>query len=811
MVRAHRPELHFAHPTLVTSTDERFLSDLPPKAAAAAARARERLRAGDDSGALAELEAARVLAPDNPGLLRMKVEPLLRLGRNAEAVESAHDALDAHPENHDGFVLLLYHLEGMKAAEGRGGEESLLIEAAKRAARAEPRAGWPPAVMAALLGSSTLQIPPLKKAVGLDPKRAWMWAFLGRALGNDALQEKRGKRRMEGLAALTRAARLAPRSGWILCWRAEVLKKLGRSTAALRDLDAGLRLMPGYHLGRAWRAPLLSERGSFSRAAEDLTVCYEHLRRPNFLEKRARMKAKLGDETGALEDLAECVRVSWLHALATGPMPWTAELPRRLPHQPPCVLGRTRWRWRAWKRAGKPAAGPCFFGAIPPLVWRPDEEVLSRAKKPWAELWRGQALLMAGRPREALRLLDAAVEPLSKVFAARLWRACARRETGNLSGALSDLNAAVALAPQATAALAMRGIVRLELGRQAEGISDLVAAARTDALNAPVLGVWLRAVGLSPRARRPGRGPSAEAAELELYLGNAAGARRLAARARPSARAAAVEGWALAALGRPGEFNARASSDILLEFFKRLPALPVAGAARVYDALASEDARLGRWEDRLRHLELARRLGGRTTPRTLPFPAALAAKAQRLAARRPTAAFAAMSTAMSEDPTAACARDIIGEGPSRGPAWALAWRGARRRACGRLSEARADFDAACEGRAAPFWARAWRGELALVRGDAKAALKDLEAACAGHPRWGQARSWLARALTALGEWERGEREARAALAVDARDPWAAMALGLCLQATGRVEQGAALVQRGRRALERNAARAPGPK
>lgn len=735
-----------------------------------------RARSGDDAGALAALDAAAALAPSAPGVWILRVEPLLRLGREDDAVASAHAALDAHPEAMDGFVRLLYALEGMKAAEDRGAETRILMEAARRAGAARPKAGWPRAVYAALAGRSPLQLEPLAAATRLDPKRAWIWAFRGRALGDDEVQDASGRRRREAERALSRALALAPRAGWIACWRAEVWNKLGRPKRAQADLDRGLRDAPDYHLARAWRARVRAQAGDFAGALEDLDICWKNTGRVAFLERRASVRASLGDAAGALSDAAECARVSDSHALRYGPHAWVSDL-RRLPHEAPRFLDASRWRWRAWSRAGRPREGPDLGDRGRVAPWRPSERDLvaaARAGGGWTELWRGRLLLDAGRADEARPLLDRAVAANGS-FAAYLWRAESRRDA---RGAAADLDQAIRASPRSIVALVARGVARLRLGLGEAAFEDFCAAAAADPINAGLVGLLMRASGALPRRRG-----SVPAAEFELRLGHWPRVLRLAS-AKAGARARVVRGWALAAMGRADaaswEFSAAADGSpqetdgLLTRFLHELPALPAPGAARAYAALARAEGRLGRRDERLRHLVLARRLGGE---------GAVAHAGPGAPAPR---SLSDITRAMAADPTGAAATEALAA-PGRAPAWALAWRGALARARADFAAAARDLGAAARFPGAPSWAHGWLGELELARGAPARALKPLARALRAEPSWTAARTWRGRALCELGRCAQAEADLRAAVGQAPQEPWPALALGLCLERRGLPE------------------------
>ncbi|MDX6768904.1 MAG: tetratricopeptide repeat protein, partial [Elusimicrobiota bacterium] len=384
-----------------------------------------REREGDLPRALADLDALVEARPRLPGLRTLRATVLARLGREAEAVEDAHRALDEHPENLDGFVRVLYALEGLKAAVERDTEKEVLVAACRRRAAADPAAGWPHALEAALLGQSRHQVGPLRAALARDPRRAWVHAFLGRALGDDRRASGGPGPSPEALDALAAAAKLKPAAGWIRCWRAEVLQSFGRQKEALKEVETGLRLDPAYRLAFAWRANLRRAFGDAQGALADFGEVLDALPRPSFRYQRALTAAQAGRHALAYEDLAECVRVSAPHAFGYSPLPWLFGF-KRLPHEGPgsqAAAPESRgslygWARRARRRATDRRETPPCEGYSDPFLFRPE----TPAKGAAAMAWNGRRALDAGRPRDALTPLDAAVKAAPALFAARLWR-----------------------------------------------------------------------------------------------------------------------------------------------------------------------------------------------------------------------------------------------------------------------------------------------------------------------------------------------------------------------------------------------------
>jgi len=612
----------------------RALEDAPDLRAARALRAILAARAHAPERALADLDEALARSPF-PGLWSLRAELRWRADRRAEAVADAHAAVDAHPENLDGFVRLLYARRGARAAAERGAESALLLDEARRAAADAGDAAWGEAVLGALLGRGDRQLPSLRAAAERDPDRAWVRAFLGRALGDERTPGDRAANLKAAEAELAAAVKLAPRAGWIACWRAEVLKRLERREEALAALDAGLALDPDYKLGRAWRSELRMESGDLDGAEEDFEDCWRVLRRPAFLYRRSQSRRARGEAAGALADLAECARASAPHSFAFSPLPWLADA-KRLAHEGPAgARGRAGFGLRSKLRAlakDAPWRGlreaPCRIPAPPP-PWRPsDADLKAAGKTAAAEAFRGRALLDAGRETEALAALDRAARLEPGLHAARLWRGEARARLGRWSGARADFDAAAASAPRGPLPRLWQGLGAWHEARFAEAAELWAAAARLDAPNAHLVGWWLRAMGVPPRARRRrGKGSAAApTAELELRLGAPARAAGLLRRER-GPRADLLAGAAQAALGRaenalgpwrralaaePAEFTR--ALPLLLD---GIPAVGSLGSAAAHLALSEAWNLLGRREDAAAARSVARGLLGPEAPRFL--------------------------------------------------------------------------------------------------------------------------------------------------------------------------------------------------
>ncbi len=202
----------------------------------------------------------------------------------------------------------------------------------------------------------------LKRALALDPEWAWAHGFLARALfqgGTDAT----------GLVPMDEAVRLAPRDGFLLCWRAEAYRRLGRPEDAARDFDAGLRLDPSYDQGWGWRARLLDAQGRHDEAAASLrrgiALC------PLFEKARRQLVRSLRGAGRTAEALAELDRAAALNH-------------------------RNDWLG-VWRAEGQPD-GASARSALAEL----DAYLSRHPRDARAQAWKGETLAQIGRLPEAL-------------------------------------------------------------------------------------------------------------------------------------------------------------------------------------------------------------------------------------------------------------------------------------------------------------------------------------------------------------------------------------------------------------------------
>jgi tetratricopeptide (TPR) repeat protein len=239
---------------------------LEPAAAARAYRARAMAHdlAGDQHAAVADLDRALELTPDDPRSLALRGEYHRVLERHDEAIRDLDRALGLNPDH--AFALASRGAVRL----GRRQFDEALVD--------------------------------LDRAVRLKPDYPWALvrrARVHRALGDAARQ----------LADLDLAVAVDPDWAWVRCERGDALRGAGRDEEALADYDHALALEPGYDSARASRGASLAHLGRHEEALAELDRVLE--RRPSYtwaLLQRAAVHRHLGTHDAAAADEARAGR-----------------------------------------------------------------------------------------------------------------------------------------------------------------------------------------------------------------------------------------------------------------------------------------------------------------------------------------------------------------------------------------------------------------------------------------------------------------------------------------------------------------------
>jgi tetratricopeptide (TPR) repeat protein len=537
----------------------------------------------------------------------------------------------------------------------------------------------------------------LRRAVSLDPSWSWAHGFLARALFQGATDAS-------DLGPIDEAVRLEPGAGFLLCWRAEAYRRLGRFDEAGAEFDRGLKLDPSYDQGYGWRARLLDAQGRHDEAAASLrkgiALC------PLFEKARRQLVRSLRGAGRVAEALRELDRAAalnhrndWLGVWRAEGQPDGASARQALAELDAHLAKRSAdARALAWK--GETLAQ---IGRLPDALTALDRALRLAPRDAWALAWRGEALLRLGRLGEARADLERAVRLDPSYGRAWAWLGRVRQLRGDAAGAEAALTAALAARRVEYAPVsAWRGQARRALGNLEGARSDFAAARALD----PGLVVESAAPVLWPdlpwrtilAAKRPAdlsaaiakHGASAPWLYIMRYrLKRQAGVRGALQDADRAFRLDPSSCW-LSGLGDPPAgtpLQARILRDAWRGFYSQPESAPL-HAYRGQDCLRRGETGLG-----LAALERATRL----------------------------------------EPAG----------------WILAWLGEALRAAGRREEAAAALDRALKLDPRYDNAWAWRGTMRLSAGDAAGALADLDRALKLRPT---ARAWhdKARALRALG-------------------------------------------------------------
>lgn len=579
----------------------------------------------------------------------------------------------------------------------------------------------------------------LRRAAALDPGWSWAHGFLARAVfqgGTDS----------SGLVPMDEAVRLS-RDGFLLCWRAEAYRRLGRLDEAARDFEEGLRRDPSYDQGYGWRARLLDAQGRHDEAAASLrkgiALC------PLFEKARRQLVRSLRGAGRTAEALRELDRAAalnhrndWLGVWRAEGQPDGSSARQALAELDAHLARRPRdARALAWK--GETLAQ---IGRLPEALAALDAALLLRTRDAWALAWRGEALLRLGRVGEARADLDRSVGLDPSYGRAWAWRGRARLLTGDAEGAESDLTRALSERRVEYAWLsAWRGESRLRLGLAAAAKADLDDAVALDAgqglfralrakAHAALGDAAAAAADLAEARSRPGPVPEPSGPVLwgELPWRTVLAAEDLRRAGRPARGLKVLE----PAIARHG---ANASWLFLLRYrMKREAGRPAflrdADRAFRLDASCAWLAGLGE------------------IPAGAPLQARLLRDSWRgfadETASAPLRAYRGQDLLRRGD--AAGGLRALERAAGLEPAgWILAWLGEALRAMGRREEAHAAFDRALKLDPRYDNAWAWRGTLKLSFGDAAGALADLDRALALRPT-ARAEHDRARALRALG-------------------------------------------------------------
>ncbi len=388
------------------------------------------------------------------------------LGHHQAAVEAYRKATEIDPGYgwaHNGCGLALRAL-GQLA-------EALLCF--KRAARYQPEVVWHWYNLTETLtelGHYEDAIESAREAVRVDPSHAFSWAKLGQVL-------RYLKRFEESLSAYNRSLALQPESAWAYNGKGIVLEQLGRFEEALAAYQRAAALAPR----DVW--PFYNQ-GSVLIALgrpEDARTALEHAL--TLLPTHAKSRALLGSALRQLGDL-EGARAALEAATALdGGASWAWNeyglVLRR--------LGRETEALEALRRAGDPVAGEpvlVFEQADLLLAQEQFDEAVSllegyltgkpRSPHAWAKL--GQALRRLGRPADAARACDRALELDPDYAWAWNVRGLALMALAEPLEALAAFERACALDGDSVWHWYNRGDALAALNRQADAVSALERA-----------------------------------------------------------------------------------------------------------------------------------------------------------------------------------------------------------------------------------------------------------------------------------------------------------------------------------------------
>lgn len=383
-----------------------------PSAAAYARRGRLRRAAQDRGGALDDFQKALDLEPGLAAAHAGLGEADLSRPEAEESLSRAL-ALDARavwPRLYRGAARLL-------AGRGRQAREDLAEFTRRKPGSA---LGW------LLLGACEQKLS-RRPAAARAYERAWS---ADRSCAAAALQRARlavhGAERRRWLdraaepaaaaatlAELSSAIAGAPWSGALRARRGELLRSLGKTAAALKDLDAASRLQPHWTRSFFWRGRLLRELGRFADALRDLDRALPfHAGEAEAWHERALARRSLGDLIGAAFDMDRAF-------LLDASCRWVGDGAR--PPAPEELKRAERELTAALKRSPSVAS-----------LW----------------VWRGQARLQASDRSGAMLDFERAAELDPHFAVAHAWAARALLDCGRHAAAAERARRALALEPR---------------------------------------------------------------------------------------------------------------------------------------------------------------------------------------------------------------------------------------------------------------------------------------------------------------------------------------------------------------------------
>lgn len=394
-------------------------------------RAAARYFKGDLAGCEAELSGALGERPREPRVLAWWAHARLVRGDLDEAVQAAGRVL---ADGASGWALCLRAEALLK--QGRREEARADLE---RALRLDADRPWAYALLSEVhreLKRFDDALEVLDRLVKRDPEP---WSYVLRARTRFNFRDQKA-----GLADLERALRLDPRFVEGYAFRAEALRRLGRTQEALRDFNRALRgPLEGKSRIRSWRAGALLAAGRPQRALADLTAEIESAPKEGDISwalcHRAHAYLALGRFEEAVADMNRAVSISPKNGWIFGS-----------PGRPGGTLERCDEVVAALSRA-----------------------VASKPRWPWGWAWRGETLVRAGRHAQALPDLDRAVALAPRQSWFYAWRAQARRGVGDSAGAQADLDSCLQLDADYPPALGFRARWAMEAARWVDAQRDL--------------------------------------------------------------------------------------------------------------------------------------------------------------------------------------------------------------------------------------------------------------------------------------------------------------------------------------------------
>ncbi len=451
-------------------------------------------RAGDQVSALADVSRAIRLEPFCAGahIMRGDFEAGLENKKAALAALAFASRLDPDIKNR--------YLDLLPAGNLEGGPVSRLTAYIRR----HPRTAWTYALRGDALRGPGLDgdepgMADLSRAVKLDPKTPWIRACLARSQVQYAYPD-------EGIKHLKAALAQDPKCAWLNSWMGESYRRVKRPELAVKFFRRAIALDPRFSQAHLWLGRVYCDKGQWARGVAEFTRAIElncayglaYAKRGDALARLKRHAAAITDFNWALNFQVPYGR-EWIWSLRSRSRMAIGDYAGACDDLALVARKQPRLTWVPLQHGGKhdPRAGREALTAL-------DDALAQYNRAGWLWAWQGAVLLGCGRLEEGLASLERCLElePLSAW--AYGWRGRALWQNGR-EGAAADLDRALALDAGCPWLWSWRAELLLGRGKNRAALKDADRALELSPLDAHASycrGEALRRLGKTKEALR---------------------------------------------------------------------------------------------------------------------------------------------------------------------------------------------------------------------------------------------------------------------------------------------------------------------